>query len=119
MLQTNKIFKYFVLELVFASEGYVDNINSFEDYVSEPISNRVQPLLTTRNRGLPRLIGGNQMSPQNPQLPGNKTWGNKISKLIFHSQKFRQHRKKKESSKYSKVTDSEIDDIPFWTGQGL
>ena len=50
MLQTNKIFKYFVLELVFASEGYVDNINSFEDYVSEPISNRVQPLLTTHNR---------------------------------------------------------------------
>ena len=39
MLQTNKIqinFKYFNLEPVIASEGYVDNINSFEDYVYEP-----------------------------------------------------------------------------------
>ena len=51
MLQTNKIFKYFDLELVFASEGYVDNINSFEDYVSEPILNRFQPRPTAANRG--------------------------------------------------------------------
>ena len=50
MLQTNKIFKYFDLEPVFASEGYVDNINSFEDYVSEPILNCAQPLQTAVNR---------------------------------------------------------------------